>query len=135
MPPEPAIVQEARSPRELREAARDPDILAIARSIPTKLIAPVADGDRGEPPAPAPGPTWGVRAVRADQSPFDGSGVTVAVLDTGIDRQHAAFSGVSIVEEDFSGSGNGDVQGHGTHCDGTIFGCDVNGQRMAWPRV
>lgn len=130
MPPEPAIVQEALSPRELREAARDPDILAIARSIPTKLIAPVPHGDSGEPPAPAPGPTWGVRAVRADQSPFDGSGVTVAVLDTGIDRQHAAFSGVSIVEEDFSGSGNGDVQGHGTHCAGTIFGRDVNGQRI-----
>jgi|694.fasta_scaffold47663_3 subtilisin family serine protease len=130
MPPEPFITEVALSPAELREAARDPDTLAIARSIPTKLIAPVEIEPSEETAANATGPTWGVRAVRADQSQFDGSGVTVAVLDTGIDRQHPAFIGVSIIEEDFSGDGNGDVQGHGTHCAGTIFGRDVDGQRI-----
>jgi subtilisin family serine protease len=49
----------------------------------------------------------------------------VAVLDTGIDSNHPAFAGVKILEEDFSGTGNGDRQGHGTHCAGTIFGRDV----------
>ena len=131
IPPQPSISEQALSPGELREAARDPDILAIARSIPTKLIAPVENEATEESAANVTGPTWGVRAVRADQTQFDGSGVTVAVLDTGIDRQHPAFTGVSIIEEvDFSGSGNGDVQGHGTHCAGTIFGRDVDGQRI-----
>jgi subtilisin family serine protease len=44
------------------------------------------------------------------------------VLDTGIDRGHEAFKGVDIIEEDFTGEGNGDTDGHGTHCAGTIFG-------------
>jgi subtilisin family serine protease len=56
--------------------------------------------------------------------------VTVAVLDTGIDNAHAAFQGVDLTEEDFSGSGNGDVDGHGTHCAGTIFGREVEGTRI-----
>jgi subtilisin family serine protease len=37
---------------------------------------------------------------------------------------------VTLVEEDFSGSGNGDKQGHGTHCAGTIFGRDIDGTRI-----
>ena len=74
--------------------------------------------------------TWGVAAVGADASPFDGDGVPVCVLDTGIDSAHAAFKGVRLVEADFSGSGNGDKQGHGTHCAGTIFGREVNGTRI-----
>jgi len=57
-------------------------------------------------------------------------GITVAVLDTGIDSTHPAFTGVTLIEEDFSGSGNGDVQGHGSHCAGTIFGRDVDGTRI-----
>lgn len=130
IPPEPSISEHALTPIELREAARDPDILAIARSIPTKLIAPIKREETAGPDTSATGPTWGIRAVRADQSQFNGSGVTVAVLDTGIDRHHHAFNGVSIIEEDFSGDGNGDVDGHGTHCAGTIFGREVNGQRI-----
>ncbi|HET8643960.1 MAG TPA: S8 family serine peptidase, partial [Vicinamibacteria bacterium] len=58
----------------------------------------------------------------------------VAVLDTGIDGGHAAFTGVTLKEEDFSGSGNGDRQGHGTHCAGTIFGRDVSGTRIGVAR-
>ena len=56
--------------------------------------------------------------------------MTVAVLDTGIDVGHAAFTGIKIIEEDFSGSGNGDREGHGTHCAGTIAGRAVNGTRI-----
>ena len=54
----------------------------------------------------------------------------MAVLDTGIDAAHAAFAGVSIVERDFTGEGNGDQHGHGTHCAGTIFGRDVQNTRI-----
>ena len=76
------------------------------------------------------GATWGVKAVGADVSARTGAGIVVAVLDTGIDASHPAFAGVEIIEEDFSGYGNGDVQGHGTHCAGTIFGRDVDGMRI-----
>lgn len=60
-------------------------------------------------------------------SGYDGSGYTVAVLDTGIDLDHPAFGpdgdgdGVAdriVYSEDFSQDGDGtadDVQGHGTH--------------------
>ncbi|WNB87280.1 S8 family serine peptidase [Cellulomonas sp. ATA003] len=125
---------------ELRDVARAPDVRAVAPVIPVKLVFPVgaraagdaAGGDAaGAADARAgSGPTWGVRAVGADRSTRTGAGVTVAVLDTGIDAQHPAFAGVDLVQEDFSGTGIGDVQGHGTHCAGTIFGRDVDGTRI-----
>ncbi len=113
--------------RQAGALTRRGDILAIAPVIPIKLVAPF------EVPAAqpaAPGTTWGITAVGADTSPFTGDGIVVAVLDTGIDASHPAFAGVTLVQEDFSGEGNGDQQGHGTHCAGTIFGRPVNGTRI-----
>lgn len=84
--------------------------------MPTRLIMPkaVSNPDESE--------LWGISAVGADSSPFDGTGVRMAVLDTGIDATHNAFAHVKLHQRDFSGSGDGDRQGHGTHCAGTIFG-------------
>jgi subtilisin family serine protease len=113
---------------ELREVAGDPEVRAVAPVMPTRLIFPVA-GPRAVTAVQA-GPTWGVAAVGADTSARTGAGVTVAVLDTGIDAAHPAFAGMTVVEEDFTGSGNGDVQGHGTHCAGTALGRDVDGVRI-----
>jgi subtilisin family serine protease len=106
--------------RRISALMREPDVVAVAPSIPMKLIAPVSVP--GTPAPTAPGPTWGVKAVGADTSPFTGSGVVVSVLDTGIDASHAAFAGVDITQKDFTGEGDGDQHGHGTHCAGTIFG-------------
>jgi subtilisin family serine protease len=77
---------------------------------------------------------WGIAAVGADASTRTGEGVVVSVLDTGIDSGHEAFAGVELVEKDFSGSGNGDVQSHGTHCAGTVFGRDVGTSRIGVAR-
>ena len=112
-------------PREARDVERSSGVLAIAPSMPMRLIGPIGEArDVTATPAAATA-TWGIKAVKADTSPFTGAGMAVAVLDTGIDAGHAAFAGVSLVERDFTGEGNGDQHGHGTHCAGTIFGRDV----------
>jgi subtilisin family serine protease len=107
---------------------RNAEVLVVAPSIPMKLIAPIEVQVTAEPDAS--GVAWGVTAVGADSSPFSGDGIVVAVLDTGIDAAHAAFSGVEIIQKDFTGEGNGDQNGHGTHCAGTIFGKSTDGIRI-----
>ena len=107
--------------------ARDPDVVALAPVMPTRLIRPLAaEAIAGEP--------WGIEAVGADRSRFDGTGVVVAVLDTGIAANHPAFVGVGLETRDFTGDGMDDVQGHGTHCAGVIFGRDVEGRRIGIAR-
>jgi subtilisin family serine protease len=121
------VEQLARS--EVRDLARDPRVAAIAPIMPTRLIEPFE-----APASAASAPAWGISAVKADESPFTGASVSIAVLDTGIDRGHPAFQGATVIEQDFSGSGNGDRQGHGTHCAGTIVGRDVSGTRIGVAR-
>ena len=41
-----------------------------------------------------------------------------------------AFRDVDLLEKDFTGSGNGDSDGHGTHCAGILFGRNVDGIRI-----
>lgn len=118
---------------ELASRSHESDVIALAPAMRMKLIAPKQNfPDRIE--AANAAITWGVKAVGADTSPFTGDGIVVAVLDTGIDATHPAFAGVQLIEEDFTGEGNGDRHGHGTHCAGTIFGRDVNGQRIGIAR-
>ena len=112
---------------DIPNLTRDASVLAIAPAMPMRLIAPY---DFGQVQAAAPSIAWGVKAVGADVSPLTGAGIVVAVLDTGIDASHPAFAGVELVQKDFTGEGDGDLNGHGTHCCGTIFGRAVNGVRI-----
>ena len=115
-------------PRRAAGLARKKGIRGVAPVIPMKLIAPVGI-DTDAVPA-ADGVTWGVQAVGADTSPFTGEGIAVAVLDTGIDMSHPAFTGVDIVRKNFTTGSDDDEDGHGTHCAGTIFGRNVDGTRI-----
>lgn len=113
---------------ELRDIHNDPEIVAAAPRMPLVLIEPFnRDAEASDEDDHV---TWGVQAVKGDVSPFDGAGVTVAVLDTGIDDSHPAFQAMDIEQQDFTGEGDGDDNGHGTHCAGTIFGQDVDGKRI-----
>lgn len=49
-----------------------------------------------------------------------GAGVTVAVMDTGVDPSHRVFDGVDLSRHDFTGDGHGDAVGHGTAVAGLI---------------
>ncbi|RLA07168.1 MAG: peptidase S8 [Gammaproteobacteria bacterium] len=119
------------SSTEQEDIRRDPDTLAIAEAMPLTLIEPV---DSADADASASGNTWGIEAVGADTSGFDGSGVKVAVLDTGIDPNHSAFAGMLLTRKNFTQEVDDDIHGHGTHCAGTIFGRDVDGTRIGVAR-
>ncbi|HSN76137.1 MAG TPA: S8 family serine peptidase [Anaerolineae bacterium] len=123
-------VDEERSltKNDLTDLRRDPAVQLVAPVIPTQLVRPTAVEEAAAPTES--GFTWGVIATGAAQSPFTGKGVTVAVLDTGIDAQHPAFQGVQLVQKDFTGEGDMDGQGHGTHVAGTIFGRPIDGLRF-----
>ncbi len=107
------------------------DVAAVAPVMPMKLIEPVSIDAQMQPSA---GATWGVEAVGAHTSPFDGSGMVVGVLDTGIDETHPAFAGVTLTRRNFTSEADTDLHGHGTHCAGTIFGRDVDGTRIGVAR-
>ena len=103
---EPAAVKvevEDLDRRRRSELARHQDVLAVAPSMPMKLIEPV--GGTAQPSAA--GIAWGVSAVGADTSALTGDGIVVAVLDTGIDGTHPAFSGVTITEKDLPAKATG----------------------------
>ncbi|MFJ6673844.1 S8 family serine peptidase [Actinosynnema sp. NPDC091369] len=63
-----------------------------------------------------------VGAPDAWQAGFDGSGVTVAVLDTGYDQAHPELEDVVVAARDFTGEGIQDNVGHGTHVAATVAG-------------
>lgn len=121
------------SDREFSALRGDSGVL-IAPNMPIELIRPVADQPGEAPPlVPADASTnWGIKAVRADLSKFTGAGITVAVLDTGIDQNHPTFKdqGIAFTFENFTTEVADDIDGHGTHCAGTIFGRSVDGRRI-----
>lgn len=89
-----------------------------------------------KPPPPQPSQTipWGIARIKANTiwtpppSPYRGLGINVAILDTGIDLNHADLQAniqgnVNIMTPTKSGD---DDNGHGTHVAGIIAAVDNN---------
>jgi subtilisin family serine protease len=68
--------------------------------------------------------TWGLLATRVPDNPATGSGIKLAILDTGLDLSHPDFANRQITTQNFVGDGTPfhDGVGHGTHCAGTAAG-------------
>jgi subtilisin family serine protease len=128
-PPEPQIEVESIDEGERAELLRDPAVVSISPTMRMKLIRPLTDVVKDNAPS-----DWAMESIGALGTTWDGSGVKVAVLDSGIDANHPAFSGLDITSKDFTDTGIMDVNGHGTHCAGTLFGRDVEGRRIGVAR-
>ncbi|HEX2827331.1 MAG TPA: S8 family serine peptidase [Burkholderiales bacterium] len=140
-PPTPTLEVKGLDRKEKRELQNDPSVLALAPAASGAPTVPSPASTQAASEGPPQGMQWGVKAVGADTSPFTGKGVTVAILDSGIDIDHPAFHDIKdrIVQQDFTGKGNGDtgtgrIAGHGTHCAGVLFGQDVDGRRIGVAR-
>ncbi|MCX5512987.1 S8 family serine peptidase [Kaistia algarum] len=118
---------------EAAEQRRKVDVVDAVMKMPLILIQALDTGGAGADLGDE-AVAWGVTDIGADTSPWDGKGVTVAVLDTGIEADHPAFTGVTLKCCNFTDEPDEDQSGHGTHCAGTIFGRDVNEQRIGIAR-
>ncbi len=67
--------------------------------------------------------TWGLIATGVPLSPFGGTDIRVAILDTGLDLEHPDFRDRRILAQSFiPGETPQDANGHGTHVAGTACG-------------
>jgi hypothetical protein len=108
---------------------RDPGVIGIAPPMPVQLIHSL-DASATDI---VPSVSWGVETVGATRCVFTGAGVTVAVLDTGIDpawKTLPAFAGIDIKMRNFTTGPDEDRDGHGTHCAATVFGRPTAGCRI-----
>lgn len=106
-------------------APADDRILAVEQERVVHALQEAAPADPGQEATFADDAmaTWGLHATGVLDAAESGAGITIAVLDTGIDLRHPDFAGRDITTRSFvDGETAQDVQGHGTHCAGTMAG-------------
>lgn len=96
------------NPADIDALSREDDIEYIWADLPVHTCLDVSV------------PKIGVPAVW--QQGFDGSGVKLAIVDTGIDPNHPDFEGRILARKNFAGGSGDDENGHGTHVAGIAAG-------------
>lgn len=76
------------------------------------------DDDGGCGDHPTEDDSWGHDRIDADEVTEDGTGVGVAILDTGVDTDHCDLTVAGGTNCTGRGKGFEDKNGHGTHCAG-----------------
>jgi subtilisin len=67
--------------------------------------------------------SWGIKATKVLDTPYTGKNINIAILDTGLFKDHIDLKGRKITTRKFVSSGTtGDADGHGTHCVGVACG-------------
>mgnify|MGYP003694477831 CR=1 FL=1 len=118
--------------RALAALQNDPSVLAVIPNRPV-FAYQVNENGKGESGNGKPGGGGGGAAqvipagvvrVGTPTGTSNGSGVGVAVLDTGVDLAHADLAGTVDAFNGFGGPSCQDDQGHGTHVTGIIAARD-----------
>ena len=124
-----------KSKGKIRDEAGIDDLKFVEVEISPEKIADLAEEKKVEKIYPvveySPMLAESVPLINADifwNAGYKGNGIKVAVVDTGIDKNHPMLTGKVIAERDFSGSGSAnDINSHGTHVAGIIAGTTANG--------
>lgn len=123
----------------------------VSTPVPPSVVAAPPPAPPPPPPAPPPTPTaleysqaeydrsngaTSINAAVAYKAGFNGAGITVGVVDSGIDQEQIEFSGrLSPLSRDFAGNASvQDEEGHGTSVAGVIAAAanDRNTLGVAW---
>lgn len=114
----------------------DPRVLRVEPDMITFISSNTALGD--DPNVPE---SWGLRRISAPDGlaptfnpcGSDGSGVTIAIIDSGITEHHTEFTGRIVAAENFVAGSNSpwDELGHGTHVAAIAAGATTGVARAA----
>lgn len=134
-------VDAATSASARAEAEADESVSAHGFAMPLELLSDVTQGtaeiddqiEADNDAALGEEANWAFAALGVE---LDGDGVTgrdvsVAILDSGVRKDHAALERLQIVEKDFTGLGSmEDLIGHGTAVASVIAGGEIDGRRL-----
>jgi len=119
----------------IQKLAQRDDLVKLELNEKIKLFDPMEVSDEN---VDSDSLTYGLKKVRAkeiwDNLGMTGAGVTVGILDTGVDSSHPDLEGRVIAAKDFVSNYDdntpNDGHGHGTHCAGTIGGKATSGKAI-----